>query len=166
MNCDDPIRLSVLGCLAFPVMGDVPLSAIGKRLLFLVPTLLAMFWVTANPVYAASMNDRPQAQIGIASWYGAREAGRKTASGAIFDPGRLSAAHRTLKLGTCVRVTDLANARFVIAPVIDRGPYIRGRLIDLSRSAAQVLGMTQAGLARVRIEVVASCRKDVNAKAV
>ena len=84
-------------------------------------------------------------RIGTASWYGTKEAGRRTASGAIFDPRQLTAAHRSLPLGTCVRVTDLANGRFVIVPIIDRGPYIRGRVIDLSEAAARMLGIIRAG---------------------
>lgn len=80
-----------------------------------------------------------------------------TASGIVFDPSRPTAAHRTFPLGTCVRVTALGNGRAVIVPIIDRGPYIRGRLIDLSESAAQLLGMKSVGLAEVRVEVVPSC---------
>jgi rare lipoprotein A len=103
-------------------------------------------------------------QIGIASWYGAREAGHKTASGTIFDPSYPTAAHRTLPLGTCVRVTDLRNSRFVIVPVTDRGPYIPGRLIDLSENAAQTLDMKTSGLARVRVDVVSSCLSYVKSR--
>lgn len=96
-------------------------------------------------------------QTGVASWYGDREAGRKTASGAIFNPAKPSAAHRSLPLGTCVRVTRLENNRAIVVPVIDRGPYVRGRVIDLSEAAADALDMTRAGLARVRIDVIAGC---------
>lgn len=85
------------------------------------------------------------------------------ASGAIFDPSQLTAAHRTLPLGTCVRVTHLGNGRFVVVPIIDRGPYIHGRLIDLSEAAAQILGMKWTGLAQVRIDVVPSCLKEMRA---
>jgi rare lipoprotein A len=95
-------------------------------------------------------------RIGLASWYGAREAGHRTASGILFDPARLSAAHRKLPLGSCVRVTRLANNKSVVVPVIDRGPFVRGRLLDLSWAAANRLGMIAQGLARVRIERI-SC---------
>jgi rare lipoprotein A len=108
---------------------------------------LAISAVRAQPVY-----DR----IGLASWYGAREAGHRTASGAIFDPTRLSAAHRRLPLGSCVRVTRLVNRQSIIVPIIDRGPFVRGRLLDLSWAAAERLGMTAQGLAKVRIARV-SC---------
>lgn len=91
-------------------------------------------------------------RVGQASWYGVEEAGRRTSSGRIFDPDRLSAAHRTLPLGSCVRVTRLANHKSIVVPVIDRGPFVPGRLLDLSQAAAVRLGMLRAGLARVRIE--------------
>jgi len=97
--------------------------------------------------------ERP-AQIGVASWYGDREAGRKTASGEIFRPHLFTAAHRTLPLGTEVRVTDLRSGRHVDVTINDRGPYVRGRLIDLSMGAAEALHIKPKGLARVKIEVL------------
>lgn len=93
-------------------------------------------------------------QIGLASWYGNEHAGRPMANGEIFDPNLLTAAHRALPLGTRLRVTLLTTGRSVIATVTDRGPYIRHRFIDLSWRAAQELGMTKTGLARVRIEIL------------
>jgi rare lipoprotein A (peptidoglycan hydrolase) len=95
-------------------------------------------------------------QVGLASWYGDREAGNRTASGSIFDPALKTAAHRRLPLGSCVQVTHLGNGRSLIVPITDRGPYSAGRLIDLSQAAARDLGMERAGLARVRV-VVAAC---------
>jgi len=93
-------------------------------------------------------------QVGTASWYGRKHAGKPTASGAIFDPDRLTAAHRTLPLGTQVRVTDLASGRSVVVTINDRGPYIHGRIIDLSHQAADQLGMVDDGLAKVRLDVM------------
>jgi rare lipoprotein A len=93
-------------------------------------------------------------QIGIASWYGGRHQGRLTASGEVFDENKLTAAHRTLPLVTRARVTNLENGRSIAVRVNDRGPYINGRVIDLSTRAAQELGMTEQGLARVQIEVL------------
>jgi rare lipoprotein A len=95
-------------------------------------------------------------QIGRASWYGPYHHGRKTANGEIYDMNALTAAHRTLPLGTRVRVTNLQNGRTVVVRLNDRGPYIDGRIIDLSRKAAQVLGMVEKGLAEVSIEVLTS----------
>jgi rare lipoprotein A len=93
-------------------------------------------------------------QVGIASWYGGRHQGRLTASGEVFDENKLTAAHRTLPLVTWARVTNLENGRAIAVRVNDRGPYIDGRVIDLSTRAAEELGMTEQGLARVRIEVL------------
>ena len=78
---------------------------------------------------------------------------RKTASGERYDMNKLTAAHRELPFGTRVRVTNLDNGRQVEVRITDRGPFIRGRIIDLSREAARRIGMIQAGTARVRIEV-------------
>lgn len=94
------------------------------------------------------------AQVGLASWYGNEHAGRPMANGVIFDPNLLTAAHRTLPLGTRIRVTHLGSGRSVIVTVTDRGPYVRHRFIDLSWRAARDLGMTRAGLARVKIEIL------------
>lgn len=92
-------------------------------------------------------------QVGVASWYGDRFKRRPTASGEPFDPKDITAAHRTLPLGTIARVTNLANGRSILVRINDRGPYAAGRVIDLSRSAAAQLGMKQDGVAQVRIEV-------------
>lgn len=93
-------------------------------------------------------------QVGIASWYGGRHQGRLTASGEVFDENKLTAAHRTLPLVTWARVTNLENGRSIAVRVNDRGPYIDGRVIDLSTRAAEELGMTEQGLARVEIKVL------------
>ena len=90
--------------------------------------------------------------IGHASWYGRQFANRPTASGALFDPEKLTAAHRKLPLGTRVVVTNLHNGRSVRVTITDRGPYWGNRVIDLSYRAARVLGMVQRGVARVRSE--------------
>ncbi|OEC35544.1 rare lipoprotein A [Pseudomonas cuatrocienegasensis] len=89
---------------------------------------------------------------GQASYYGARHHGNKTASGERFDQNALTAAHRTLPFGTRVRVTNLRNERSVVVRINDRGPYARGRIIDLSRKAAEQLDMIRAGVVPVRVE--------------
>jgi len=91
---------------------------------------------------------------GIASWYGLEEKGRRTASGETMDPEGLTAAHPRHPFGTLLRVTDLETRTSVIVVVNDRGPSVRGRVVDLSLGAARELGMAQKGLARVRLEVV------------
>ena len=92
---------------------------------------------------------------GLASWYGDPHHGRPTASGEVFDKTTLTAAHRTLPLGTRVAVTNLDNGRTVEVRVNDRGPFVNGRLIDLSEAAARSLGGIGAGLMRVRLRVIA-----------
>lgn len=91
-------------------------------------------------------------QTGKASWYGPGFHGRKTANGEIYDQNELTAAHRTLPLGTDVEVTNVKNGRSVAVEINDRGPYVGGRVIDLSRAAAIELGMKEKGLATVKIE--------------
>lgn len=91
-----------------------------------------------------------------ASWYGEEFARRPTASGERFDPSKLTGAHRTLPLGTKVRVTNLHNGRSVLIVINDRGPYVDQRGIDLSYRAARELGMIRRGIARVRIDLVES----------
>lgn len=89
---------------------------------------------------------------GRASWYGNAFAGRRTASGDIFDPNALTAAHLTLPFGTRLRVTSVATGRSVIVTITDRGPYVGNREIDLSRAAAEAIGIRHAGVGRVTLE--------------
>lgn len=91
---------------------------------------------------------------GIASWYGSAFHGRRTASGERFNQYALTAAHRTLRFGTRVKVTNLRNGRSVIVRINDRGPYVRGRIIDLSRGAARIIGLVRSGTGSVRIEIL------------
>ena len=101
-------------------------------------------------------------EIGQASWYGEQHQGRATASGATFDMNQLTAAHRTLPLGTNVRVTNLDNGRSIEVVINDRGPYVGTRVIDLSREAARRLQMEHEGLAPVRIEQLSAAHASVN----
>jgi len=94
-------------------------------------------------------------EYGIASWYGRKFHGRSTASGERFDMYEYTAAHRTLPFGTYVRVTNLRNGRHAVVRINDRGPFVRGRKIDLSYVAAKDIGMLETGLEEVRIEVLA-----------
>ena len=93
-------------------------------------------------------------QEGIASYYADQFHGRRTANGEIFDMHALTAAHRTLPFNTRVRVTNLDNGRAVVVRINDRGPFVKGRIIDLSYEAARVVGMIGPGTARVRLEVL------------
>jgi len=100
--------------------------------------------------------NRGRPHVTYASWYGWDFARRPTASGELFNPLDLTAAHRTLPLGTKVRVTNLVNGRSVVVRITDRGPYCAGRGIDLSREAARRLRMVNQGVAKVTIEPVPS----------
>ena len=91
-------------------------------------------------------------QIGKASWYGKKYHGRKTASGETYDMYKLTAAHRTLKFGTIVKVTNTSNGRSLSVKVNDRGPFVSGRIIDLSYAAAKKLDFINQGVANVLIE--------------
>jgi rare lipoprotein A len=92
---------------------------------------------------------------GTASWYGPRFHGKKTASGEIYNQHKLTAAHKTLPLGTKARVTNLDNGSTVEVEINDRGPFIEGRIIDLSRAAAGALGFVESGTAPVQVELIA-----------
>lgn len=95
-----------------------------------------------------------ETQRGVASWYGPKFHGKKTASGEIYDQHEMTAASRTLPLGTRVTVTNLTNGKKAEVTINDRGPYVDGRIIDLSKAAARKLGLVDPGTARVRIEVI------------
>ena len=99
--------------------------------------------------------DPDYGETGIASWYGKPFHGRRTANGAIYDMNALTAAHRTLPMPFQVRVTNLDNGRSLVLTVNDRGPYARGRILDVSRRAAQLLGFQKKGIALVRVEAIA-----------
>ena len=92
---------------------------------------------------------------GVASYYGKRFAGRPTASGEIFNPGQMTAAHRTLPFGSKVRVTNMSNGDSVVVRINDRGPFSRGRVIDVSHAAAREIGMQRSGTARVKLALLA-----------
>lgn len=95
-------------------------------------------------------------ETGIASWYGPQFHGKATANGEIFDQWTVSAAHKTLPLPSLVRVTNLENGRSLVIRINDRGPFKPGRIIDLSRRAAQLLGTEVKGTARVRVQILAA----------
>jgi rare lipoprotein A len=93
-------------------------------------------------------------ETGIASWYGPPYHGRRAASGEIYDMEKLTAAHRTLPFNTWVEVTNLTNGKKVRVRITDRGPFVGGRIVDLSRAAAREIDMIGPGIAKVRLEVI------------
>ena len=106
----------------------------------------------AEPISADGPDASSFHEAGRASWYGSDFHGRRTASGERYDMHALTAAHRTLPLGSYVRVSIPATSRWVVVKINDRGPFARGRVIDLSYAAARMLGLQRAGTARVQIE--------------
>ncbi|SLM48486.1 conserved protein of unknown function [Nitrospira japonica] len=105
--------------------------------------------------FDAGIKDR-----GIASWYGEPFHGRQAADGTIYDMEGLTAAHRTMPLGSVVRVTNLTNGKYVYVRITDRGPYVNGRILDLSHAAAVRVGMVKGGLSLVQVEIVGERRPD------
>ena len=100
-------------------------------------------------------DDKPLwSETGIASWYGAPYHNRRASNGEVYDMHAMTAAHRTLPLGSVVRVTDLKTGSYAVVRITDRGPFIEGRIIDLSRSAAERIGIIQRGTAEVRLDVM------------
>ncbi len=122
--------------------------------------LLAACTHTAAPKRTSTATKPPNSstrsgvQDGMASWYGGQHHGGPTASGERFDKNAMTAAHRTLPMNTRVRVTSKRNGRSVVVRINDRGPYGRGRIIDLSEAAAKQLDMIDAGVVPVRVEVL------------
>ncbi|MBO9667438.1 MAG: septal ring lytic transglycosylase RlpA family protein [Bdellovibrio sp.] len=123
-------------------MGSISRGLMGLLLIF------ATLPSCASPLKVGS------SRTGKASWYGADHHGQKTASGEIFDMKEMTAAHRTLPMDSKVRVTNLSNGKSVVVRINDRGPFSKGRLIDVSESAARELGMLKKGVVNVRIEVL------------
>lgn len=115
---------------------------------------LPMLALLAAPVLAQASDSRSHVGEGMASYYGSEFAGSRTASGERFDPGAMTAAHRTLAFHSRVAVTNLANGKEVIVRVNDRGPWGKGRIIDISHAAAREIGMHRSGTARVKLELL------------
>ena len=137
--------LALAGCLlvASLVCGGPP-----------VASALARPGADGRPLALAGPRPLPSSRVhrGMASWYGKRWQGRRTASGARYDRHQLTAAHRTAPFGTQALVTNLANGRVVRVRITDRGPHTRQRILDLSYAAARQLAMLQTGTARVQVE--------------
>ncbi len=133
-----------------------------KKILIPLIIISALILLGTNQAISSFKNKEQSPEIttkikeikGIASWYGPGFQGRPTASGERYDINAFTAAHRTLKFGTKVRVTNLNNDRSVIVRINDRGPFNQKRIIDLSGAAANSIGMIETGLAPVKIEIL------------
>ena len=128
-------------------------------MLFMVTLLAGSLTLPAdalagNGKSAHERHQKKRNQTGMASFYGHEFKGQRTANGERFDPNQLTAAHRTLPFGTRVKVTNLDNGRHVVVRINDRGPYAKGRVLDLSRAAARKLGFEQDGTALVRLQIL------------
>ena len=130
-------------------MASVPVPAPASDIPSIAPPLSIAPAVEREP---RTVLRRHRGQVGDASFYDASFNGRTTASGDTYDERKLTAAHPTLALGTRVRVTNLENEKSVVVVVNDRGPYVTGRIIDLSRRAARLLGFVDDGTTRVRVQ--------------
>ena len=130
----------------------------------LIAVLLSVLALAALSARPASAPSYPRSQTGLASYYGPGFHGDETASGEIFDQNEMVAAHRTLPLGSVVRVTNLENGRRVVLRVIDRGPYgknyRKGTIIDVSKGAARRLRFIRDGLVKVKVEVLKTPRRE------
>lgn len=124
---------------------------------FAVGVLLAGCSTTTLPPprpvvsHARPLDNASHAQVVTASWYGSEFRGRRTSNGETFNPNGLTAASRSLPMGSRVRVTNVTNGRAVVVRINDRGPFIKGRSIDLSHAAAQRIGLTRKGVGRVQV---------------
>jgi rare lipoprotein A len=133
-------------------------TATSAAIIELVPVQPDAEVTAPAPAIEAPAASAPQETVlgrGSASYYAAKFDGRRTASGERFDNDEMTAAHRTLPFGSLVRVTNPANGRSVVVRVNDRGPFTRGRLIDVSRAAAEELGMVARGHAQVELALIA-----------
>ncbi|MGC2511175.1 MAG: septal ring lytic transglycosylase RlpA family protein [Acidobacteriaceae bacterium] len=137
--------LTVSGCRHHPVQAAAP-----------PPPPTAQAPPSTFPTQPAPESTSPvlHSEIGIASWYGAPYHNAQAANGQVYDENGMTAAHRTLPMGTLVRVTNLSTRQSVDVTITDRGPFVPGRILDLSRAAALKIGVWRTGTARVRIDVL------------
>lgn len=112
----------------------------------------------ASELVSAQKTNETKAFYGKASYYYGKWIGRKTANGEIYKRNDMTVAHKTLPFGTMVRVTNLNNNQAVVVRVNNRGPYVKGRVVDLSLAAAQEIQMTKSGVVPVKVEILASQR--------
>lgn len=133
--------------------------------------VVALLFVAGCSHRAAHVNTPPaparlgSTETGVASWYGFPYHGRRAASGEVYDMQQLTAAHRTLPFQTWIEVTNLSNGKQVDVRINDRGPFAKGRILDLSQAAARDIDMLRAGTARVRLKVIAPPREPVTVTA-
>ena len=143
------VGITLLGCIAGCSLKEepMPLPPVSQAREKAAPTPAPQVKEEAAPAGKPEIT-----QVGMASWYGPGFQGQETASGETFDQHALTAAHRTLPLGTEATVTNLETGQSVTVTITDRGPYVQGRQLDLSQAAAKQIGLTKQGVAKVKIE--------------
>jgi rare lipoprotein A len=140
------------------------------RIIFLLLPILTLvlscgvykYLKRAPKTYEKRQETSGNVQVGLASWYGIEEHNNRAASGERFDKNELTAAHKTLAMDSIVRVTNLENGRDVIVRINDRGPFVAGRIIDLSYAAAKEVDLLGPGTARVKVEVLSTPNRSDN----
>lgn len=121
------------------------------KIIKIVFVLIVLLLKVAN---ANNLQDEKKNSVGIASYYSMKHENKRTASGEKYKSSNLTAAHKTLPFGTLVKVTNLKNNKSVIVKINDRGPFVKGRILDLSYSAAKEIDMLVSGMAKVKVEVI------------
>ena len=151
------------GCAATQTKPDAPVTAKrGKKKKRARPTApAAPITGDEQPVDEEPELVQGAVQEGVASFYADSLAGRRTASGARYDPKEATCAHRSLPFGTVLRVEEIETGKSVVCVVNDRGPFVEGRVVDVSKSVAQELGFQERGLTRVRLHVIDRQRRDI-----
>jgi rare lipoprotein A len=145
--------VTLAACAQSPVVTNKTASLAGKPLALFGPNRTTSFVTNGRASLATNKRSGgvPGEMYGIASFY---TEGSQTASGEKFDGHQLTAAHPTLPFGTRVRITNVTNGRSVTVRINDRGPFVAGRVVDVSYSAAESLGMTERGIAKVKLDVL------------
>ena len=175
LGCSTLVAITASGVVVLPVYADVPAApgsagagdVVSSQSIGMLPTdssasssglriaprseVISLFSPTLPPIAEPSV---VSVSTGEASWYGPGFYGNRTASGEVYRPGTMTAAHRTLPFGTRVRVTNLWNGRTAVIRINDRGPFVAHRVIDLGHGAATTLGLVASGIAQVRLEVL------------
>ena len=125
-----------------------------KKIIIIICVATTLLLASCHRKSSPSTSTRNCIETGLASYYGGKFIGRQTANGEIFVANKLTAAHKTLPFGTMVKVTNLTNNKSVVVRINDRGPFVKGRIIDLSEAAAKKIDMMQQGVVKVEIVCV------------
>lgn len=142
----------------------VPMTLSNKNLLLAAIALVVAIFLSSCAPYQARRTPQHYRTIGTASWYGPGFHGHRTSNGERYDQHDLTAAHRSLPFGSNIRVTNMDNGKAVVVRINDRGPFVRGRIIDLSKAAAQRIDMLGTGTARVELASLNADKRDTSSE--